>query len=165
MKEKGIEQYLDAAKYIQKKHPNTKFHVCGFCEQEYEQTLKQLDDEGTIIYHGMVRDVRTILKDVHCTIHPTYYPEGLSNVLLESSACGRPIITTDRSGCREVIDGGVNGFICKQKDSEDLIQQIEKFLALPHETKKQMGLSGRAKVEKEFDRQIVVKRYLQCLYY
>lgn len=160
MKEKGIEQYLDAAKYIRKKYPNTKFHVCGFCEQEYEHTLKELNDNGTIIYHGMVKDVRTVLQNVHCTVHPTYYPEGLSNVLLESSACGRPIITTDRSGCREVIDDGVNGFICKQKDSEDLIKQIEKFLALPYEKKKEMGLAGRAKVEREFDRNIVVKAYL-----
>jgi len=160
MKEKGIDQYLDAAKFIRNKYPNTKFHVCGFCEQEYENTLKELNDNGTIIYHGMVSDVRTIFKKIHCTVHPTYYPEGLSNVLLESSACGRPIITTDRSGCREVIDDGVNGFICKQKDSEDLIKQIEKFLALPYEKKKEMGLAGRAKVEREFDRNIVVKAYL-----
>ena len=81
-------------------------------------------------------------------------------MLLESSACGRPIITTDRSGCREVIDDGVNGFICKQKDSEDLIKQIEKFLALPYEKKKEMGLASRAKVEREFDRQIVINKYL-----
>jgi galacturonosyltransferase len=160
MKEKGIEQFLDAAKYIRNKYPNTRFHVCGFCEQEYDQILKDLNDNGTIIYHGMVRDVRTILKNVHCTVHPTYYPEGLSNVLLESCACGRPIITTNRSGCREVIDDGINGFICKQKDSEDLIKQIEKFISLPYEKKKQMGLAGRAKVEKEFYRNIVVQAYL-----
>lgn len=160
MKEKGIEQFLDAAKYIRNKYPNTRFHVCGFCEQEYDKILKDLNDNGTIIYHGMVRDVRTILKNVHCTVHPTYYPEGLSNVLLESCACGRPIITTNRSGCREVIDDGINGFICKQKDSEDLIKQIEKFISLPYEKKKQMGLAGRAKVEKEFDRNIVVQAYL-----
>jgi len=161
MKEKGIDQYLDAAKYIRKKYPNTKFHVCGFCEQEYDQILKKLNDDGIIIYHGMVRDVRTILQSVHCTIHPTYYPEGLSNVLLESCACGRPIITTDRSGCREVIEDGVNGFVCKQKDSEDLIKQIEKFIALPYEKKKEMGIAGRAKVEKEFDRQLVVNAYIK----
>jgi glycosyltransferase involved in cell wall biosynthesis len=161
MKEKGIDQYLDAAKYIRKKYPNTKFHVCGFCEDAYEDKLKELNEKGIIIYHGMVRDVRTILKDIHCTIHPTYYPEGLSNVLLESCACGRPIITTDRSGCREVIEDGVNGFVCKQKDSEDLIKQIEKFIALPYEKKKEMGIAGRAKVEKEFDRQLVVNAYIK----
>ena len=102
-----------------------------------------------------------IYQQMSCTIHPTYYPEGLSNVLLESSATGRPIITTNRAGCREVIDDGVNGFICKQKNSEDLIKQIEKFLALSWEERKNMGLAGRKKVEQEFDRQIVIDKYLQ----
>ena len=159
MKEKGVDQYLEAAEYIRKKYPNTVFHVCGFCEQAYEERLKDLHDRGVIVYHGMVRDIKTVLKDIHCTIHPTYYPEGISNVLLESSACARPIITTNRSGCREVIDDGVNGFIVNQKDSKDLIEKTEKFLSLSWEERKNMGLAGRAKVEREFDRQIVVEKY------
>ena len=90
----------------------------------------------------------------------SFYPEGLSNVLLESCASARPIITTDRSGCKEVVDDGVNGFIVKQRDSVDLIQKIEQFIALSHEKKLKMGLAGRAKVECEFNRQIVVDAYL-----
>ena len=160
MKEKGVDQYFDAAKSIKEKYPNTKFHVCGFCEDSYEEELKKYEDDGIVIYHGLVSDVREIIKNCHCTVHPTYYPEGMSNVLLESSACARPIITTDRSGCREVIDDGINGFVVKQKDSADLIKKIEKFIALPYEEKLQMGLNGRAKVEKEFDRQIVVEKYI-----
>ena len=66
-----------------------------------------MQSKGIIIYHGMLCDVREILKITHCTIHPTYYPEGMSNVLLESAACGRAIITTNRSGCREIVDDGV----------------------------------------------------------
>lgn len=161
MKEKGIDQYLDAAKVIRKKHPKTRFHICGFCEQEYEEELKRLNDEGVIIYHGLVSDIAAMHRISSCTIHPTYYPEGLSNVLLESLACARPIITTDRSGCREVIDDGVNGFITKQKDSQNLIEQIEKFINLSWEERRQMGLAGRRKVEKEFDRQIVISKYLE----
>ncbi len=163
MRQKGIDQYLDAAQYITQKYPNTKFHVCGFCEAEYQGKLDELIKNGTVVYHGMVRDVREVLRQVHCTIHPSYYPEGLSNVLLESSASARPIITTDRSGCREVIDDGVNGFVVKQQDSQDLIDKVEKFLALPYEQKRMMGASGRAKVEKEFSRQIVVDAYLKEL--
>lgn len=164
MKEKGIEQYLEAAAYIRKKYPNTRFHVCGYCEQDYNKKLKELNDNDTIIYHGCIRDVREIHKISSCTIHPTYYPEGLSNVLLESLSCCRPIITTERSGCREVIDDGINGFIVHQQDSKDLIKVIEKFIALPIEKKKQMGLDGRKKVEKEFDRRIIVERYLATIY-
>lgn len=163
MKEKGTDQYLEAAEHIRKKYPNTRFHVCGFCEQTYEQQLKELNDNGTIIYHGMVRDVREVLAKTHCTIHPTYYPEGLSNVLLESAACGRPIITTNRSGCKEVIEDGINGYVVEQKNTQDLIQKIEQFIALPRMQKKAMGLAGREKVEKEFDRQIVVDKYMHEL--
>jgi galacturonosyltransferase len=160
MKEKGIDQYLDAAKIIQEKYPKTRFHICGFCEEAYDEKLKELQESGTIIYHGMVKDVREILKDVHCTVHPTYYPEGLSNVLLESCACARPIITTDRSGCREVVDDGLNGFVVEQQNSKDLIEKIEKFIQLPYEQKKLMGLKARKKVEKQFDRKIVVEAYM-----
>lgn len=161
MKEKGIDQYLEAAEYIRSKYPNTRFHICGFCEEAYENKLKLLQDKGIVTYHGMLRDVREILKKTHCTIHPTYYPEGMSNVLLESAACGRPIITTDRSGCREVVDPGINGYMVKQKDSKDLIEKVEKFIQLDYEKKKRMGLAGRKKVEKEFNRQIVVEAYLE----
>ena len=163
MKEKGIDQYLEAAEYIRRKYPDTVFHVCGFCEQAYEEKLKELGDKGVIVYHGMVKDIKTILRDVHCTVHPTYYPEGMSNVLLESCASARPIITTDRSGCREIVDDGINGYVCRQKDGADLIEKIERFLALPFEEKRKMGENGRRKVEREFDREIVVKKYLEAI--
>ncbi|KKE79855.1 glycosyltransferase family 1 protein [Bacilli bacterium] len=163
MKEKGIDQYLQAAQYIRKKYPNTKFHVLGFCEEDYEPRLRELHDNGIIHYHGMQSDVREFHKISHCTIHPTYYPEGMSNVLLESSASGRPIITTNRSGCKEILDDGINGYIVEQKNSNDLIKKIEKFLALSYEEKKSMGLAGRLKVEKEFDREIVVNAYISEL--
>ena len=158
MKEKGIDQFLDAAVIIKAKYPNTKFHVCGFCEQNYKPRLFELEARGIITYHGMVRDVQKILSKVHCTVHPTYYPEGLSNVLLESCACARPIITTDRSGCKEVIDNGYNGYIVRQKDLGDLVVKIERFILLPYEQKRFMGLNGRKKVEMKFDRKFIVDR-------
>lgn len=160
MQEKGIEQFLDAAKYFTNKYENIKFHVCGFCEEKYENKLMELQSNGVITYHGMVRDIRTILINTHCTIHPSYYPEGISNVLLESSASGRPIITTNRSGCREVIDNEVNGYMISPRNSSELIDKIKKFLYLSFEEKKQMGIAGRVKVEKEFDRQRVVDAYI-----
>lgn len=160
MKEKGIDQYLDAAKTIKSKYPETRFHVCGFCEENYEEKLKAYEKEGLIIYHGLVKDMRTMYSHMSCVVHPTYYPEGISNVLLEASASGRPIITTDRSGCREVIDDGVNGYMIPQKDSKALIEAIDKFIQLDYESKKAMGIAGRIKVEKEFNRQIVIEKYL-----
>lgn len=160
MKEKGIDQYLQAALEIKKRHPNTEFHICGFCEEEYEAQLEEMQKNGIVIYHGMIRNVAEFLTDIHCVVHPTYYPEGLSNVLLEACASGRPIITTDRSGCREVVDDGKNGFFVKQKDSNDLIDKIEAFLQLSWQQRRDMGIAGRAKVEQEFDRKIVIQKYL-----
>jgi len=161
MKEKGIDQYLDAAKYIRSKYTYTRFHICGAYEQDYANVIEHLQQNGIVLYHGLVKDMIPIYQMASCTIHPTYYPEGMSNTLLESCASARPIITTDRSGCREIVEDGVNGFVCKQQDSEDLIRQIEKFLALSYEARKEMGLAGRLKVEKEFDRQIVIEKYLE----
>ena len=161
MKEKGIDQYLDAAKVIRAKYPDTEFHVCGFCESEYEGKLNEYDHNGTVIYHGMIRDVAGFMSEMNCIIHPTDYPEGLSNVLLESCASGRPIITTDRSGCREVVDDSVNGFMIPQKNSQKLIEAVEKFIKLSLVEKKAMGLAARKKVEQEFDRQIVVDTYMK----
>lgn len=161
MKEKGIDQYLEAAKYIKEKYPNTEFHILGFCEDAYEKKLNKMQDQGIIQYHGMQSDVREFHKISHCTIHPTYYPEGMSNVLLESAACGRPIITTNRAGCREIVDNGINGYLVEQQNSQDLIDKIEKFIKLDYEEKKEMGLNGRRKVVKEFDRGIVIKSYLK----
>ena len=163
MKEKGIDQYLEAAKVIRKKYPQTRFHICGACEPEYDGELQKLIEDNTVIYHGLVKDIAAIHNMTHCTVHPTYYPEGMSNVLLEACSSGRPIITTDRAGCREIIDDGVNGFVVKQKDSEDLIDKLERFINLPYEQKKTMGLAARAKVEKEFNRQIVVQKYVDEL--
>ena len=158
-KEKGIDQYLDAAEKIQKKYPYTRFHICGKASGSYLERLNQLNDQGKIIYHGMVKDITEIHRICQCTIHPTYYPEGLSNVLLESAACGRPIITTNRPGCREVVDDEKNGLLIKEKDTEDLINKIEEFLSMTWEKRKEMGLYGRKLVKERFDRQIVIDKY------
>ena len=160
-REKGIDEYLAAAQFIKAKYPNTEFHVLGGCEGNYQQLLSELHDKQVIIYHGQQSDVRPFIANVHCTIHPTFYPEGMSNVLLESCAAGRAIITTDRAGCREIVNNGVNGFIVNQQDSRDLIEKVEKFISLSYEEKKQMGLAAREKVEREFDRNIVVNAYLE----
>lgn len=160
MKEKGIDQYLEVAEAIKAKYENVEFHVCGFCEPEYDGKLQEMNEKGTVIYHGMIRDVAGFMGEMHCIIHPTYYPEGISNVLLEACATGRPIITTDRSGCREVVEDGVNGYMIPQKDSQALICAVEEFMELSWSEKKQKGINARGKVKREFNREIVVQKYV-----
>ena len=159
---KGIEQYLKAAQVIKEKYPQTEFHILGRCEEtKYQSTLDLLASKGTIIYHGLVKDVRPYLKDMHCTIHPSFYPEGMSNVLLESCATGRPVITTDKAGCKDIVEEGKNGFIVRQQDTNNLIEKIEQFIQLPHEEKEKMGHCARTKMEREFNREIVIQAYLK----
>ena len=161
MKEKGFELYLDAAEIIHERYPQSKFHICGIKEEDYYKRVEDLDKKGICVYHGLVDDMPEIYKDMHCIVHPTYYPEGMSNVLLEACACGRPIITTDRPGCKEIVDDNINGYIVKQKDLDDLVDKLDTFMKLDNNKRKQMGLEGRKKVEKQFDRQIVVDKYLE----
>ncbi|MBR4461163.1 MAG: glycosyltransferase family 4 protein [Erysipelotrichaceae bacterium] len=164
MKEKGFELYLQAAQTIREKYPQTRFHLCGDDEDNYRELVKELEEKGIVICHGRVDDMASIYQMIDCTVHPTYYPEGMSNVLLESLACGRPIITTDRPGCREIVDDGINGFVVKQRDLGDLIDKIERFILLSPKERKQLGINGRKKVEEQFDRNIVIDKYLEAIY-
>lgn len=160
MKEKGIDQYLEAAEYIRRRYSNTRFHVCGFCEEAYEDKLKELQDKGIIEYHGMQRDVRIILEKTHCLIHPSYH-EGMANALLESASSGRPIIASNINGCREAFDEGISGFGFEVKITDALIEKLIKFIELPYEQKKTMGLAGCRKMKSEFDRNIVINAYME----
>ena len=162
LKEKGIDLYLNAAKRIHEKHKNTLFHICGLCDDtKYISLLKSAEKSGYIVYHGEQKYLIPFFEKAHCIVHPSYYPEGMSNVLLEAAAHGRPIITTNRAGCRETVDDGKSGYVIPIKDEDALEKAIESFLALTWEQKRDMGLAGRAKIEREFDRQFVVKAYLE----
>ena len=161
--EKGIEEYLAAAEIIRKEYPNTEFHIIGECEGNYEKRLNTMKEEGIVDYHGFQSDVRQFLEHACCIIHPSFYPEGMSNVLLEACATGRPVITTDRSGCGEIVDNGNTGFIVHQQDKHDVIEKVRLFLSASYEERKQMGLAARKKVEREFDRRIVVNAYINEL--
>ncbi|MBQ2658405.1 MAG: glycosyltransferase family 4 protein [Erysipelotrichaceae bacterium] len=163
MKQKGISLYLSAAKRIRQKYPDTVFHVCGPDEDDYLDRVKKMEASGEIVYHGMVEDMRNIYKQIQCIIHPSYYAEGMSNVLLEAAACGRAIITTDRPGCKETVNDQESGYLVKRNDLEDLIDKIEEFISLNYEKRREMGRKGREKAEREFDRKIVVDHYLREL--
>ncbi len=159
MKDKGIEEFFAMAKNIHQQYEHTEFHIFGNCEENYESRLKFLQEEGIVVWHGAVPDVRPYIGDSWCTVHPSYH-EGMANVLLETCAAGRPVIACNINGCKEAIDDGVNGFLCRVKDAEDLKQKVKQFISLPYEQKIKMGKAARRKVEREFDRRLVVEAYL-----
>ena len=162
LKEKGIDMYLEAAKRFSS--PTVRFHICGpFDSPDYQEKVEQAVKDGFVLYHGQQKDMKPFFEQCACLLHPSWYPEGMSNVLLEAAASARPVITTNRAGCREVVDNGKTGFIVPAQEEQAFLKAVEKFLALPWEKRKQMGLNARTKVEKEFDRQLVVKAYVNEL--
>lgn len=164
MREKGIDLYLAAAKRIRQKYPNAVFHICGGCDdKDYIDILDREQEAGTIVYHGQQKDMAPFFEMAHCVVHPSYYPEGMSNVLLEAAASGRPIVATNRSGCRETVEDGRTGYLIPIKNEDALVDALERFLQLTWEQQRDMGLAGRKKMETEFDRQMVVGKYLDEL--
>lgn len=162
LRDKGTEEFFEMAKAIKTKYENVEFQILGWCEGDYQKQLDELVEKGIVKYLGSTSDVRPYLADVHCTIMPSYH-EGMSNVNLESAANGRPVITTNVPGCRETIDDGMTGFLVLPRDANDLTEKVEKFILLPYEKKCEMGLAARRKVEREFNRNIVVKTYMDCI--
>ena len=161
--DKGVDDYIAAAKIIKKKYPKTEFNMLGFIEpteSHYEAELEELGRQDTVHYRGSQKDVKPWIKRAHAIIHPSTYGEGMSNVLLENASSGRPIITTNNPGCQETVDNGVSGFIYNGGNVDALVKAIEKFVSMDNDKRKQMGLRGRQKVEKEFSREVVIKAYL-----
>lgn len=161
LKEKGIEEYLQAGEEIKKKYPSTVFHIAGPCEPAYESLIKKKHQSGLINYHGKIMDIHPLLEQTHCTVLPSYYPEGMANILLESAASARPLITTSLPGCKETVEDGVTGYVVPEKDTGSLAMVMERFINLSQEEKKSMGIKGRQKMEKEFNREIVIKEYVK----
>lgn len=157
MKEKGIDLFIAAArKYA---NDGVIFDVCGACDDEkYKMILQR---EKCVVYHGEQKDMSSFYSMCSCFLYPSYYPEGMSNVLLEAAASGRPVIATDRVGCRETLDDGITGFLVPVNDERAVLQATQKMLNMGKVELKKMGMRGRKKIEKEFDRQIVVRAYCE----
>ena len=162
MKDKRVDDYIEAARRIKRNYPRTEFNILGFIEpteMHYEAELKALGEQNIVLYRGSQKDVKLFVARAHCTIHPSTYGEGMSNVLLESASSGRFLITTDNPGCQETVEDGKTGFIYHGEDVEALVAAIERFLALSNEERQRMGEAGRKRVKENFSREIVVVAY------
>ncbi len=164
MKDKGIDELLDASRIITSKYPSVHFRVIGFFDDDYEKTIGQAANSGIIEYVEQQRDVHPWIAASHAIVMPSHH-EGMSNVLLEAASAGRPVIASNIPGCKETFDDGISGIGFTVQDSEDLARAIEKFIGLSHEQKESMGKAGRKKMETEFSREIVVGKYLYEIRY
>lgn len=155
MKEKGIDLFLSAARKFA--NNNVIFDVCGSCDDE--KYLEILKKESCICYYGEQQDMTPFYKRCSCFLYPSYYPEGMSNVLLEAAASGRPVIAVDRAGCRETLEDGVTGFLIPANNEEAVMKTTENFINMNDNDRRLMGIRGSEKIRKEFDRKFVVTAY------
>jgi glycosyltransferase involved in cell wall biosynthesis len=159
MKAKGIEELLQAARRIKEIYPSFQLDLIGGSEEDYDDQLAVLDKFGIIKYHGQQDDVHKFIRNSHATVLPSYH-EGTANILLESASSGRPVLASRVPGCIETFDEEATGIGFEVKDVDSLVEAIMKFINIPHAQKKAMGIAGRMKMEKEYDRRIVIQSYL-----
>ena len=160
--DKGVDDYIEAAKRIKANYPQTEFNLMGFIEPteiHYEKDLKELHEQGVVVYRGSLKDVKPYITRSHCTIHPSTYGEGMSNVLQESASSGRFLITTNNPGCQETVEDNKTGYIYQGGNVDALVSTIERFLALPNSQRRIAGELGRKRMEEKFSRKIVINAY------
>lgn len=167
LKDKGVVELAKAAKTIRDRHPDVVIRLLGTHDPANPNAVPEKDlmewvGDNRIEYLGTTDDVRPFLAQADCVVLPSYR-EGVPRSLLEAAAMARPIVATDVPGCRDVVDDGVNGFLCKVKDADDLAEKMLRIVGLTRAERQQMGFAGRAKVESEFDERIVLNRYIKAL--
>lgn len=158
MRDKGSGEIISAMENIRKEYPQATLDVVGWCDEDYTDILNNAQKRGDVRFHGIQSDVRPFYSQCHCTVLPSYH-EGTANVMLESSATGRPVITTRVAGCKETFTEGITGFGCEPKNVESLVAAMRKFMNLSQKQREEMGLSARNKMEKEYDRNMVIEAY------
>ena len=164
MRDKGAFELFEAAKVIKKEYPDVIFDVIGPLEEDVSPDfIKELDKNNIIKYHGSQNDIHPYVKQGWANILPSYH-EGIANVLLEGSACSRPVLATRVTGCKETYIDGETGIGFNVKDVEDLVRALKEFIEMPYEDKVEMGKKGRSFVEKNYDRNIVIQEYYNKIF-
>ncbi|HQW13105.1 MAG TPA: glycosyltransferase family 4 protein [Saprospiraceae bacterium] len=167
MYDKGIVEFIEAAKIVKKQNQNAEFWVAGEIDSGNPssikiETLHEWIEDGTIKYFGHVRDVRPIIAKSDCIVLPSYR-EAMARTLTEALSMEKPIISCDTSGCRAIVDDGINGYLVPVKNVGALAEAMEKYQLLSEGQRKRMGQKGRQKAQDEFDDHIVTRQYLGIL--
>lgn len=168
LKEKGLAELAEATRRVRGTHPRVRVRVAGPLDPHNPAAIAPAAmqawvDEGLFDYLGLLDDVRPTLEAADCVVLPSYYREGTPRGLLEAAAMGRPIITTDMPGCRDVVDDGVNGYLVPPRDAEALARCMGALVDASPSSVAEMGRQSRLKAVRQFDERLVVERYLSAL--
>jgi glycosyltransferase involved in cell wall biosynthesis len=164
LREKGVYEFVEAAQMVKVDFPDVKCLLLGRRDERNPTVVpkKFLDlwqAKGVTNWLGEVTDVRPLIAQADVVVLPSYR-EGTPRALLEAAAMGKPLITTDAVGCREVVEDGVNGLRVPVRDAKALAQAMRYMIAFPA-VRERMGKAGREKMEREFDERLVLEKTLQ----
>lgn len=163
MREKGVDELFAAVRRLRREFGSrVRLDLVGFFDDDYEETVNRLADEGIAVFHGFQTEPRPYYAAADCVVLPSYH-EGMSNVLLEAAAMSRPVITTDIHGCKEAVAEGISGLLCRPQDADSLYEAMKQFLQLSREEREAMGRAGRTHVAARFSKEEVVSRTLKAL--
>ncbi|MCI7742619.1 MAG: glycosyltransferase family 4 protein [Clostridiales bacterium] len=165
MKEKGMDELFAAMRRLREKFgAGVVLDIVGFYDDEgYKAQVDQLVAEGIAVYHGFQSDPLPYYAAADCVVLPSYH-EGMSNVLLEAAATGRPVITSDIPGCREAVEDGKTGLLCKARDCASLYEQMARMAETSPAERQAMGLAAHEKMVQEFDKHLVVEKTMASLF-
>ncbi|NML15085.1 glycosyltransferase family 4 protein [Azohydromonas caseinilytica] len=167
MWDKGVGEYVEAARRVRQRHPQARFRLLGFVDVANPSAVpraqvERWEAEGLVEYLGPTDDVRPFLAEADCVVLPSYR-EGVPRTLLEAAAMARPIVTTDAPGCRDTVIDGQSGLLCRPADAADLGDKLLRFIDLAPQARQAMGHAGRALMERSFSEQLVLDRYRQLV--
>nr|WP_303182759.1 sugar transferase [Lachnoclostridium phocaeense] len=162
MEDKGVAELVQATRILRGEGENLKVDLVGFCEEDYKTELEKLNAQEYLSMHGEQMDIVPYLRAAHAVVLPSYH-EGMANVLLEAAASARPVLASSIPGCKETFEEDITGVGFECRNINSLVNAMRKFINLPHETKRQMGICGRKKMEKEFDRSVIIEKYMNEL--
>lgn len=165
--DKGVAEFVEAARQVRAEGYAARFAILGFMDVENRTAVDQatLDDwvrEGLVDYLGSADDVRPHIAAADCIVLPSYR-EGTPRTLLEAASLARPLVATDVPGCREVVDEGENGLLCRVKDSTDLARALRQIIAMTPDQRRRFGLAGRRKMERQYDEKLVISQYIRAI--
>lgn len=164
MEEKGVRELGTAMRRLFKEQGRrVVLDVVGFCEEDMQEQINKMVEAGSMIFHDFQSNPNPYFEQTDCVVLPSHH-EGMSNVLLEAAATGRPVITSDIHGCQETVDQGKTGLLCHVGDADSLYEQMLHMTQLSREQREQMGLAARRKMEREFDKKLVVQRTIEEIF-
>jgi glycosyltransferase involved in cell wall biosynthesis len=164
IRHKGIYEFVEAARRLQQQGLPVRCQLLGFFDDKNpvaipRQQVEEWDRSGIVSYLGHTDNVIPYIEKADCIVLPSYR-EGMPLSLLEASSMCKAMIATDTAGCRAIIEDGVNGYLCRQKDAADLAEKMTSYFHLSPAAKTKMGMAGREKVLRCFTKEIITGIYL-----